>query len=507
MKLFRHQIIAADRASAAKRYGLFFDPGAGKTIASLEVVRRDPIKTLVVCPKSIMESAWCRDAATMGIPCTVLWGTAAKRKRLVESAWNLGVCTFEGFKAHAKEWKALGVQRLIIDESSKIKAHDSQVSRAAHWVADGMAEVFLLSGTPAPNSPAEYWSQLRCLGVKFSGSSYWSFESKYTVPIKREIFAGGRMREVTVGHRQTEEQRAALIALLDTCSWTLRKQDCIDLPEQTDHVVIFDLADDERKVYDAAAEALPFALDASADEMVQFRADAALIKCRQITGGFVNVESHARMVGASKREALIEQLDSLGSRPCIIWAEFTAEIDCIAEVCRARGETFAIIDGRTSHEAGSIAARFQRGEITRLVCHPQAAGHGITLTAASYAIYYSLGFSAENHKQSRDRIHRIGQVNRCTYIYLIARDTVDIAALKVVQKKQKQSDEIKDALAARGAVGAGNIRDEKGPTCQPLCETTSPPTPSPSSRQAILSRSDAFGAGVTLFRITAKPTS
>ena len=77
---------------------------------------------------------------------------------------------------------------------------------------------------------------------------------------------------------------------------------------------------------------------------------------------------------------------------------------------------------------------------------------GITLTRASYAVYYSLGFSYENFKQSRDRIHRAGQTKPCTYYILLAEDTVDEAAYGVVRGKGKAS----DALLA---VLSGNMKD------------------------------------------------
>jgi len=63
----------------------------------------------------------------------------------------------------------------------------------------------------------------------------------------------------------------------------------------------------------------------------------------------------------------------------------------------------------------------------------QTTGMGLTLTAASTAVFYSLDFSSSNHEQSRARIHRIGQKNKCLYIYLVAKGTLDeqiMAALK-----------------------------------------------------------------------------
>ena len=55
-----------------------------------------------------------------------------------------------------------------------------------------------------------------------------------------------------------------------------------------------------------------------------------------------------------------------------------------------------------------------------------------------YAVYYGLSFSAEEHMQSRDRLHRSGQKRPVTYIYLIAKETVDESLLWVVRKKSNK---------------------------------------------------------------------
>ena len=63
------------------------------------------------------------------------------------------------------------------------------------------------------------------------------------------------------------------------------------------------------------------------------------------------------------------------------------------------------------------------------------AGLGITLTAASTMIFYSLDYSMSNYEQTRARIHRVGQKQPCTYIHLVARGTIDEKVLKALRDK------------------------------------------------------------------------
>ena len=59
------------------------------------------------------------------------------------------------------------------------------------------------------------------------------------------------------------------------------------------------------------------------------------------------------------------------------------------------------------------------------------AGLGITLTAISTMVFYSMS----NFEQTKARIHRAGQQKNCTYIYLIAKGTVDEKVLITLQSK------------------------------------------------------------------------
>lgn len=76
------------------------------------------------------------------------------------------------------------------------------------------------------------------------------------------------------------------------------------------------------------------------------------------------------------------------------------------------------------------------------------AGLGITLTAASLMVFYSLDYSMSNYEQTRARIHRVGQKNECTYIHLVARGTVDEKVLKALHDKANLAKSLVDDYRA-----------------------------------------------------------
>jgi len=53
-----------------------------------------------------------------------------------------------------------------------------------------------------------------------------------------------------------------------------------------------------------------------------------------------------------------------------------------------------------------------------LIIQPQAASHGVTLTAANTVVFWSPVMSVETYLQCVARIDRVGQVNKMTVVHL-----------------------------------------------------------------------------------------
>ena len=89
-----------------------------------------------------------------------------------------------------------------------------------------------------------------------------------------------------------------------------------------------------------------------------------------------------------------------------------------------------------------IIRDFKNNKIKRLFTHPKLLGLGLTFVNCTYNIYYSMSFSYEEFKQSQDRIHRIGQENKCTYIILQCKGTIDEKIYNCLQRKGNAVDEL-----------------------------------------------------------------
>lgn len=445
IQLMKHQTRAVEIARVKSRFGYFFDCGTGKTISMLAVCNERGGRTVVACPKAIIDNAWLKDAKHFPL-LKVVSGRASRpseRKRIIaDKTWDVLVINYELLVKYTEEIVAAGVHRLVFDESSALKQYNSQRTKACVLLAAQMEECYCLSGTPAPNGEHEYWAQLRCINPSKVPINYWRFCNQYMMPHKRTING----REVTTGWTLIESRRKAFEELLAECSWALRKEDCVDLPERTDEYRTVELTLDELQAYVTMKHALTAAtLEGSIDATTQAR----FMKLRQLTGGWAyGKERSVLTTGQSKLGELTNVLEEIGNHPVVIWAEFTHDINRISG---ALGTACRVIDGSTADEDRRVYLDGFGERFQYLICHPRCVGHGITLVQASYAVYYSIGYSYELYHQSRDRIHRVGQKRACTYIHLIAADTCDMRVLKVLQAKGSAHEAMMAVLSTGGA--------------------------------------------------------
>ena len=116
-------------------------------------------------------------------------------------------------------------------------------------------------------------------------------------------------------------------------------------------------------------------------------------------------------------------------------ARFVAELDSICRLLEKKRINYSLIKGGVKDRDEQIT-RFQNDpDVPIFIGQIATAGLGITLTAASTMVFYSLDYSMSNFEQCKARIHRAGQRMPCTYIYLAAAGTVDEKVLKALKSK------------------------------------------------------------------------
>ena len=163
-----------------------------------------------------------------------------------------------------------------------------------------------------------------------------------------------------------------------------------------------------------------------------------LLRLSQVTGGHLtDDEKDTHMVSTAKLDALSDIVDTAVSenKKLVVMARFVPELNDIQALLEKKKIGYAVVRGGVKDRAEEVR-RFQNDDDCRVfIGQIAAAGLGITLTAASTMVFYSLDYSMSNFDQAKARIHRVGQRENCHYIYLIARGTVDRKILRSLRDK------------------------------------------------------------------------
>jgi SNF2 family DNA or RNA helicase len=119
----------------------------------------------------------------------------------------------------------------------------------------------------------------------------------------------------------------------------------------------------------------------------------------------------------------------------VVFARFIPEIEAIEKLLRKKQIGYSLISGEVKDRAEQVE-QFQKNDDCKVFVGQLATtGMGLTLTAGTVVVYYSLDFSYANYEQSRARVRRIGQTQRGVYIHLVAKDTIDEKVMAALQHK------------------------------------------------------------------------
>lgn len=496
-KAYQHQLKGID--FAVKNNGncaLLWAPGTGKTFTSLAIYKelraaqpalpaaQTALRMLVVCPLSLVRATWMADTERF-----TAYTAAPYRDIKPGDAPDVVIINYEALISKRVLPGVLAMLRAgqwmcVLDESSRLKSNKALTTKTLLQIAPLFRHRMILSGTPMPNSELELWAQLRFVRPDAVEQSFYHFRNAYfsltrngvTMPTQGGFMSRSMMQEVMrKGWKYTisAEAREKLMTSIKPYTYWMRKEEALDLPEQVDQVREVTLSGPERDAYETMKRHL--VVELAGQEIAAPVMLAKIMKMRQLTSGFAyNCDGAALPVGESKLHELVAAIEQAGDQPVLIFAEFHHEIEQIrAMLAKQYGEdSVATLYAGTADRDDSIV-RFQSGRARYLVAHPKSAAHGLTFVNCSTTVFYALDYSWEMHEQARNRVHRIGQRNACTYIYLIAKDTIDEQLLAVLQKKQSLQDAVYQIInggkRGRNAIKAPRTADDQAGVPAGVC--------------------------------------
>ena len=332
-----------------------------------------------------------------------------------ESAWRL-----------EKELLAYGADLVIADEAHKLKENRSKQSQGMQHIGDKARYKLLLTGTVITNREIDVFSQYRFLNPAVFGTSFYAFRNKY-------FDMGGYGKHTPIFRKWMTDD---FLRRLHSIAYRVTKAECLDLPDITEEVRSVELEAAAAKIYDSIESDSYAKMDES--EVTTGNILTRLLRLSQISGGHLTDDDGiVNTVSSAKIDALSDIIDSAMAedKKLVIMARFVPEMDDIQELLEKKKIGYAVVRGGVKDREKEIH-RFQYDDKCRVfVGQIAAAGLGITLTAASTMVFYSLDYNMSNFEQAKARIHRAGQKENCHYIYLVCKGTVDRKVLYALRKK------------------------------------------------------------------------
>ncbi len=410
---FMHQKTTAAFLSLRDRAFCFNEAGTGKTSSVIwaadYLMKQGLIKrVLVICPLSIMYSAWQADIfkTAMHRTVAVAYGDVNKRKKVLSGAYEFVIINYDGVSIVSDDICKLGFGLIVVDEANAYKTATTKRWKTLAKIMTPSTKLWMLTGTPASQSPLDAFGLARLVAPGNVPKYFTAWRDKVMHQVTR-------FKWVPKPHAKKEVFSALQPAIRFT------KAECLDLPEVTYQTREIELTPQVKRYYRGIKDQM--LVQAAGEQISAVNAAAKLTKLLQISGGAVYSDNHevVEFDVSPRLAALMEVLDETEHK-VIIFVPFKHTIELVANHLTNQGVTNEIINGEVpAKERSNIISRFQTTEFPRvLIIQPQSASHGVTLTAADTVVFWSPVMSVETYLQCVARIDRVGQVNKMTVVHL-----------------------------------------------------------------------------------------
>lgn len=401
--------------------------GAGKSITTIVAAQRAGAKRILVLAPTVVAWNWAREFSRWAPELGTTLILAGSEVRKINEAPV--VITTHGLLIRGQVFDALCAQDwdlVVLDEAHYFRSAEAKRTRAfygGNGVVRRAARVWLLTGTPMPNHAAELWPMLRGLWPERCTLDYEAFREKFCVLQWSELRGDYKV----VGNRNLPELKAMLEGLF------LRrtKEQCLkDLPPMRWETLVL------------RPERLPEELVHLDESIPEGDIEATLQWLRDNE----QFSRWRRLCGLAKAESAVELLaEELENGELQKVVVFAHHLEVIAKLEEGLGAGVCVVltGSVSAHERTARVARFQGDPAAKVaVCQINAAGTGITLTAASEVVFVETSFVPADNSQAADRCHRIGQVGRVRARVLALAGTVDELVEETLARKIRMIQEV-----------------------------------------------------------------
>ncbi|TDQ39222.1 DEAD/DEAH box helicase [Aureibacillus halotolerans] len=431
-----------------KKYALFLDMGLGKTVSTLTAIDElmndhlEVNKVLVIAPLRVARDTWSREAQkwehTKHLTVSKVLGTEKQRRQALMKEADIYVINRDNVvwlvEHYREKGREIPFDMLVVDELSSFKAPDSERFKNLRKISPLFKRFVGLTGTPAPNSLLDLWSQVYLIDRgKRLGQTQQYYKMRYFYPVSN---GSG----FTQKHLLRPEAEKNIYELIDDICVSMRSKDHIKLPDRVDNIITVNLSDKERALYkELEKEKI---LQFEDGDIVANSAGALSQKLLQLSNGASYNEDHGvKQIHNRKMEALEEIVEEAQGQSILLFYSFQHDRDRIKKKFK---------NAVTLDDHDDVIADWNAGKIDMLICHPASAGHGLNLQDGGHImVWFGLTWSLELYQQANARLHRQGQEETVVIHHILTANTIDQKVLKVLQGKEKGQYDLLDAVKAQ----------------------------------------------------------
>lgn len=426
IELTDRQQEALDKCKKSRAFGVFFDMGTGKTAIMLSLIdylvfeKLEVKSVLIIAPASVIKRSrvWQREMEKWQnfafFDYVELIGNSGERKKAKKQGYTIHLLSNALVEWYYHTYGNLDdYDMIIIDESSTFKSATTVRWKALSKMITTNHRVYLLTGTPMPQSHADLWSQIYLLdgGARLE-NSFYRFRNKYGYKVNRFKYVYPKSSQKTI------EKLIDDICMFD--------ENIKDLPPKREHKIMLNFTNEKQKIFNEFKNS--YILELQKGDITVVAKTALVNKCLQLANGNVYVDSKGsyEIFDDTKWQWCYNFILHNPNRNILIFYNFKSDKEQLLKLPNAK-----------AIETARDVELWDEGKIAVGIISPFSFQYGGNFQYGGHTvIWYGLIWSLENFLQANRRVWRRGQVNTVDIIYLLMDNTFDNDVYKTLVKKE-----------------------------------------------------------------------
>ena len=429
---------------------LLLDMGLGKTVISLTSIwillfdYFEVSKVLVIAPLRVAQDTWSKECEKWdhlkGLKISKILGSEKERRMALFNKADIYIINRENVEWLCNNYD-FDFDMIVIDELSSFKSSSSKRFKALRKIRPRVKRIVGLTGTPAPNTLMDLWSQINLIDMgQRLGRFISNYRNDYFIPDKRNA-------QVIFSYKPREGAEEEIYKRISDICVSMKACDYLDMPERIDNIVHVKMSEDEKKLYKKLEKDMLLPL--ADGEIDAVNAAALSNKLLQMANGAVYDElKETKIIHDRKLEALEDLIEAANGKSVLIFYAYKHDKERIVK-------KFKVTEISTSKEI----SKWNERKIQIAIAHPASTGHGLNLQAGgSTIIWFGLTWSLELYQQANARLWRQGQKDTVIIHHIVSKGTIDEEVMSALQRKQCGQENLINAVKARiGGIKYGNL--------------------------------------------------